>query len=80
MSQQGKRKMGPKSGQPRSRNYGTGARHVQEKALNGVLEQEQLPFVSPVLGRLKTSRIPSIAEEVSTECMTALVRTAGSHR
>jgi transposase len=47
VSQQGKRKRGPKSGQPRSPNYGTGTRTWQRKALNSVLEQEQLPTAAP---------------------------------
>jgi transposase len=47
VSQQGKRKRGPKSGQPRSQNYGTGARTWQKKSLNSVLEQEQLPTTAP---------------------------------
>jgi transposase len=47
VSQKGKRKTGPKSGQPRSENYGSGARTRLKKALNTVIEQEQLPAVGP---------------------------------
>jgi transposase len=47
VSQQGKRKGGPKRGQARSQNYGTGVRTRQKKALNTVLELEQLPAATP---------------------------------
>jgi transposase len=43
VSQQGRRKTGPKRGQPPSENYGTGVRTRLKKALNVVLEQEHLP-------------------------------------
>jgi transposase len=57
VTQQGKRKSGPKNGQPRSQNYGSGARTRFKKALNTVLEQEHLPAAGPApRGELRVIR------------------------
>jgi transposase len=54
VSQQGRRKSGPKAGQPRAASYGCGQRTRQRKSLNRVLADESLPTVgSPPPGEAR---------------------------